>query len=417
MAHQLNDDCAFVFHSFCLTLSSHLNVTSVIRSFQNLPMKSVALLIESSNAYARGLIDGIIAWQREHELWSMYVPEQERGAAPPEWLNTWQGHGVIARIETKQIAEHLENLPIPVVDVSAARHLTNLPWVETDDSRIASMVFDHLRDKQLTNFAYCGEPFFGWSQERERRFAECVASVRGNYFSLGQKSRLQSGYSWNDERSALENWLRQLPKPVGIFAAYDIKGQQILDACRDLQFAVPEQVAVIGVDNDQQLCDLCTPPLSSVIPDSRGAGYRAASLLQEMMDGKAVSNAGMLMPPVGIAERHSTDVLAVDDPIVFEALHYIRRQACEGIQVNDVADRVDVSRRSLEFRFAKILGRSPHQEIERVRMNRIKQLLTTTELSLQRIAEKTGFPNPDYMATAFKRANGCSPGEFRRRQT
>lgn len=378
-------------------------------------MKSVALLIESSNAYARGLIDGIIAWQREHEIWSMYVPEQERGAAPPSWLSSWDGDGVIARIETEQIAARVADLRVPIVDVSAARHLIDLPWVETDDQLIADMAFEHLRDKQLTNFAYCGEPFFGWSQQRLRSFSARVSASEGTCFVLDQQARLEPGYSWTRERTALEAWLKELPKPVGIFAGYDIKGQQILDACRDLQFRVPEQIAVIGVDNDQQLCELCTPPMSSVIPDARGAGYQAASLLEQLMAGKPVSNRGVLLPPLGIAERQSTDVLAVDDPVLFDAIHYIRRYACEGIQVKDVAQRVDVSRRSLEFRFMKYLNRTPHDEIERVRMTRIKQLLTTTELSLQRIAEKSGYPNPDYMATAFKRVTGDSPGQYRRK--
>ena len=377
-------------------------------------MKLVALLIESSNAYARGLIDGIIAWQREHEFWSMYLPEQERGAEPPEWLLSWQGDGVIARIETQHIASLLSELKVPVVDVSAARHLTNLPWVETVDRQIADLAFEHLREKQLSNFAYCGEPFFAWSENRRRQFKSRVEELGGTYSELNQRARLEPGYSWTEQREALENWLQQLPKPVGIMASYDIKGQQILDGCRDLEISVPEQIAVIGVDNDQQLCELCTPPLSSVISDARGAGYRAADSLQKMMNGEAVTSQGILMSPIGVAERRSSDTLAVDDPIVFDAVHFIRRRACDGIQVTDVAEQVNVSRRSLEFRFAKLLGRSPHQEIERVRMNRIKQLLTTTEMSLQRIADKAGFPNPDYMATAFKRYMGCSPGEYRR---
>ncbi|QDT63868.1 AraC family transcriptional regulator [Calycomorphotria hydatis] len=378
-------------------------------------MKSVAILVETSNAYGRGIIDGVVDWQRENDAWSNFLPEQERGAPPPSWLKKWQGDGIIARIETIQTAERVADISLPIVDVSAARHISSLPWVETDDVKIADLAFEHFETKLINNFAFCGEPFFGWARNREQRFVERARSAGKSISVLHQISPLEARYSWTQERMELGNWLSQLKYPVGILAAYDIKGQQILDACRDLGISVPNQVSVLGIDNDTQLCNLCTPQLSSVSLDARKAGYIAASLLNKMMNGETVSNEGFFVPPVGIVERKSTDVYAVDDPIVFDALHFIRDNACDGIQVADVVERSDISRRALEFRFEKFVGRSPHQEIERVKINQVKLLLSKTELTLEKIAYKVGYANPEYLSTAFKRATKITPSQYRRK--
>jgi LacI family transcriptional regulator len=275
--------------------------------------RSVALLIETSNAYARGLLDGIIAYQREHELWSIYLGEQQRGARPPDWMKNWRGDGIIARIETDEIAAVVRRSRLPTVDVSAARRVPNIPWVETNDREIAQSAARHLMDRGFRTLAYCGEPQFNWSRWREESFL-ALAQQAGRECSVFEgRTPVEKGYSCTRERRQLKSWLERLPKPVGVMACYDFRGQQILDVCREVDIAVPEQVAVIGVDNDERLCQLCTPPLSSVIPDSRGAGYQAAQLLDRMMRGEKVKNDTTLLSPLGIAERQSTDIYAIDD--------------------------------------------------------------------------------------------------------
>lgn len=358
-------------------------------------------------------MDGIIAYQREHELWSIYVGEQERGAKPPAWLRNWKGDGMIARIETEAIASVVRRTHLPVVDVSAARKVRNIPWVETDDRELARLAARHLIDRGFRNLAFCGEPLFNWSRWREQHFT-VFAQDAGCECQLFQgKSPSERDYSWTRERRRLKSWVEQLPKPVGVMACYDFKGQQLLDVCRELDIAVPEQVAVIGVDNDARLCRLCTPPLSSVIPDTHRTGYEAAQLLDRMMRGEKVGTDAVLIPPLGIAERQSSDVYAIDDADVASALRYIREHACEGISVADLLRVVPLSRRMLEHRFLKLVRRTPHAEIIRIRMERAARLLRETDLSLAEIANRAGFADANYLSVAFKKQMGVSPRAYR----
>ncbi|TWT87757.1 Xylose operon regulatory protein [Stieleria varia] len=376
--------------------------------------RSVALLIETSNAYARNLLSGIVSYIRSNQSWSVYLPEQHRGATPPDWLRQWRGDGLIARIETEAIARVVEKLKMPVVDVSAARHVPDIPWVETDDGSIARIAFEHLRERGFENFAFCGEPEFNWSNWREQAFQEAVENAGHRCDVFHSRSRYAKGYSINRERERMTRWIASLPRPVAVFACYDIKAQQILDICREQKIRVPEELALLGVDNDELLCDLCTPPLSSVIPAAHQTGREAARLLDAMMGGQTVPGEPHLFEPIGIATRQSTDVLAIEDTDIANAMRFIRDHACEGINVNDILQHVPLSRRVLEKRFQEIIGRTPHQEITRRRVDRIRQLLIETDLTIGQIAKRTGYQNEEYMSVAFRRAMKVPPGQFRR---
>lgn len=375
--------------------------------------RSVALLIETSNAYARGVLDGVIDYVRQHEAWSIYLPEQERAASPPSWLAHWKGDGIIARIETDEIARSVKRTKLPVVDVSAARHVPNLPWVETDDEAIARFGVEHLLERGFRHLAFCGDGRFNWSKWRQQHFERIVHEAGCQLSVMQSKPRPKSKASWNRERGELSRWLKRLHKPVGIMACYDIKAQQLLDVCRELDVAVPEEVAVLGVDNDRLICDLSDPPLSSIIPNAHRTGYEAAALLDKMMIGVKVSSRPLLIEPIGIETRQSTDVLAIDDPEVATAVRFIREHACSGINVSDVLKHVCLSRRVLENRFRKIFSRTPHQEITRFRIERVKRLLTETDLPLAAIAPKAGFRHVEYLSVAFKKQVGIPPSHFR----
>jgi LacI family transcriptional regulator len=375
--------------------------------------RSVALLLETSNAYSRGLLDGIIGFVQRQGRWSVYLPEQERGADPPDWLRRWKGDGIIARIETHEIARAVRATRLPVVDVSAGRFIKDIPWFETDDQQIAKLAAAHLLDRGFRNLAFCGDPGFQWSAWREGQFAGCVESAGGKYFLHQSVPRNNPAYSWNRDRRSLLSWLKKLPRPVGIMACYDIKAQQVLAICRDEEIAVPDEVAVIGVDNDRRLCELCDPPLSSVVPNAWKTGFEAASLLDRMMTGEAVSTEGQLIPPLGVQTRQSTDVLAIDDPDIVAAIRVIRARACEGVNVNQILKEIPMSRRVFESRFRKLLGRTPHAEILRLRIDRCRQLLSETDLPLTEIARVCGFPHAEYLSVTFKRETGETPREFR----
>ena len=371
----------------------------------------VALLIETSNAYARGLLGGIEDYVLGHGPWSVYLGEQGRGERPPDWLAKWDGDGIIARVENRRIARALEAVRLPVVDVSAARLVPAAPVVTTDDAAIARLAAQHFTERGFRHFAFCGDARFAWSVGRGEAFS---LFIRGGGGACAVYAAGRTPAGGDAETDGIARWLRALPKPVAVFACYDARGQRVLDACRRAGLEVPEEVAVLGVDNDALLCALTPPPLSSIIPNTRRAGWEAAALLAVLMQGGKVAPGPHLIPPLGVATRQSTDVLAVDDPPVARVLHYIREHACEGIGVGDVLRHCPMARRSLEGRMKALLGRSPHEEILRVQLNRVKELLTGTDLSLGEIAERAGFRHTEYLSVVFKRECGTTPSAYRK---
>lgn len=376
--------------------------------------RKVALLIETSNAYARGLLHGIVSYLREHQPWSLHLAEHTRGDRPPSWLAGWEGDGVIARIENEAIAHGLRRLKIPVIDVSAARLLPRLPWFETDNTEFARLAYGHLAERGFKHFAYCGEDRFPWSRLRGAAFAGFARAAGHEVFT----HQAAKNFAPDDEGQIADiaTWLQGLPKPVGVMACYDLRGQQVLDACRRAGLTVPEEVAVIGADDDELLCELSSPPLSSVIPDTHRTGYEAAALLDRLMAGEKVPpGTTRLIPPLGLTTRQSTDVLAIDDSNLAKALHFIRDNACRDINVSDVLRAVPQSRRIFESRFKKLTGRTPHDEIVRVQINRVKELLTGTNLPLDQIAGLAGFAHVEYLSVVFKKKTGMPPGKYRTR--
>jgi len=373
--------------------------------------RRVALLIETSNVYGRELLQGIRSWSRENDSWSFRLVEQGRGAMKPDWLSSWEGDGIIARVENESIQAFLESLKLPVVDVSAALERPHFPQVVTDSAAVVEMALDYLQSLGFRNFAYCGDQSFRWSRLREAEFTRILAE---NGFDSSVRSRRIS--SPETEMKRLGNWLESLPKPLAVLACYDVRGQEVMEACREIGLRVPEEVAVLGVHNDEILCELCDPPMSSVIPDPKRAGYEAAALLKALMEGKGSERAKrqkILIPPIGISARQSTDVVAVPDKKIARALRFIKERACDGINVADVLKESPMARTQLERRFRQIIGRSPREEIERVRLSRVQELLARTPLPISAIAEEAGFDYPEYLSVAFKRRFGMTPRAYR----
>ncbi len=381
-----------------------------------LTRRSVALLVETSNGYSRGLLEGVIAYTKASGNWSVHLTEQERGATPPAWLESWDGDGIIARIETDRIGQQLLKYGLPIVDLSAARHVSGVPWADTEDRAIARLAVDHFVERGFRNLAYCGDMGFVWSARRGEHFRQLAEQADRKFFEHHSVARYDPAFNPIAEIRRIGEWLETLPRPVAVMGCYDFKAQQVLDTCRLLNLAVPEQVAVLGVDNDRLICELSEPTLSSIIPDTKRTGYDAAALLDRMMSGEIVStDEPLITQPLGVRVRASTDTLAIDDEEIAKALGYIRRHATENIRVADLLRQVSLSRRSLEHRFKKMLGHTPAEEIQRVRINRIKELLTETDFSIGEIAVRTGFEYGEYMAAAFRRSVDCTPSEYRER--
>jgi len=373
--------------------------------------RKVALLIETSNSYARELLQGVRAWVRENEGWTIRLTEQGRGAAVPDWLQSgWDGHGVIARVESAAIARRLLATGLPVIDVSAALPALVFPRVATAAAGVAELASDHLAQRGLRHFAYCGDRRFHWARRRGEAFAVAARTRGGNCALFAPEPG-----TVDDEIDAIAGWLTALPRPVGVFACLDRRGQQILAACRQAGLDVPGEIAVIGVHNDELLCELCDPPLSSVIPNARRAGHEAAALLARAMRGRRVPVALHEIAPLGVAARQSTDLGAVDDPRIAQVLRVMQERAASGINVADVLRTVPMARTALERRFKSLLGTSPYAHLRRLRMERVRELLVRTSLPVGEIAVATGFEHAEYLSAMFRRECGLTPREYRAR--
>ena len=376
---------------------------------------NVAVIVETSNSYARGILRGIHDYARSRR-WSLYLTEHGRHEIDESFAGDWTFDGIIARIETDRMARIITAMDVPTVDVSAARLVQGIPWVETDDEAITRMALAHLRDCGLQNFAFFGDPFYNWSIWRQRAFERllgCAELAREHIFNL--PARQEPRVRWWTQREAIRAWLDSLPKPVGIFACYDGCGQQLLEICRYYEIAVPNDVAIVGVDDDELLCEITTPSMSSIMPNAFRTGVYAAEILDRMLRGERLSGRKHSIEPLGVHKRLSTDVLAVGDKHVADAVAFIRNNAHKNLRVEDLLGVVPLSRRVLEARFRKALNRTPHQEISRVRANAVRELLLESDMSLSQISEALGIEHPEYLSVFFKKETGLSPREYRDR--
>lgn len=374
--------------------------------------KNIALIIETSNAYGRGLLHGIRGYIESHKNWTIYLGEHSRGKPKLAWLKNWNGDGIIARIENKFIAHIISEIKIPTIDVSSGRFIPNLVWVETNDQLIAELAAEHLINCGLKNFAYCYDPYFNWAKWRRKSFKKIISNLNYPYFEY-KINTLDSKKGWFSEQNKLGNWLKSLPKPIGIMACYDICGLKIIETCRTLGMLIPDEVAIIGVDNDDLLCNLSDPKLSSVIPNTYETGYKSAELLDRLMRGENISDNTYLIDPIGVATRQSTNILAIKDKYVLEVINFIKHNFQKNITVKDCLQNIPLSRRVIERRFLKELNRTIYNEIVRLKLNKVKQLLIETEIPLYDIAIQSGFKYIEYMSSLFKKKFGIPPSHYR----
>ncbi|MEN9633076.1 MAG: Xylose operon regulatory protein [Verrucomicrobiota bacterium] len=376
----------------------------------------VALLIETSNRYGRDLLYGVRDWTRAGERWAIRFSEQARLAPLPAWLQQWAGDGIIARVDSPEIARALRRTGLPVVDVSAERFASEFPRVSVDNVAVAQLAAEHLLGKGFRHCAFFGDSQYLWARQRGEEFRAAVLKA-GRSCAVYPRGRSREKRPGSDEEiTAMADWLATLPRPLGVFACYDGRAQQVLEACQSRHWAVPEAIAVLGVDNDDVLCELCTPPLSSVQPNARRTGYEAAAMLARMMQGERPGRRTRFVAPVRVVERPSTDVVAVADARVAQALRYIREHVGEGIDVSDVRRAVPMSRTLLERKFKKALGHSPHRQIVQQRIERAKHFLAESEVSIAVVADLAGFADASYLSVAFRRETGESPYAYRAQQ-
>ena len=373
----------------------------------------VAVLVDTSRSYGRDIVRGIRRYVAEHGSWSLYLEPRDLRSSFPEWLKNWSGDGILSRTLDGKMLRQLKATRLPVVEMRTSRLDHAFPFVGIDNSAVGTRVAQHFRNRGFQRFACVQDLSESFFIERSERFCE---AVRG--FGFQAPVFQPKGASWEQHQRDLVSWLSELPKPVGVFAVNDQLGFWVLDAARRAGIAVPEELAVVGAENDNMLCETASPPLSSVRLRGQAVGHDAARVLDEWMRGERIPRPGEqhLHAPGDIVTRQSSDIVAVEDPRIAAALRFIRQRATEQIDVAAVAREAALSRTVLERRMKALIGRSPGEEINRMRFAAVEKLLTQTELTLDAIAARCGFTHPQYMAGAFRKRNGITPGEFRKRR-
>lgn len=375
-------------------------------------IRHVAILVETSRSYGRGVLRGVARYNHERGRWSTYFRPHGLGDPVPEWLKTWQGDGILARIDNRRTAEAILASGLPVVNLRGTLSDLELPFVGTDNRKVAELGADHLLGLGFRHLAICGY-YSGYHRgfdERRDRFQQVVKDAGGDCHVYCR--RLPK--TWEQQQQHLARWVRGLPKPVGIMACNDDRGLEVLDACRRVGVIVPDEAAVLGVDNDQYLCEMATPALSSIALNLERIGYEAAILLERLMSGCAPPTSPKEIGPRGVVVRQSTNVLAIEDPDVAHAIRFIREHACEGIHLADVVEQVQVSRSTLAPRFRSLLGRTICQEIRSVQIRRAQELLVDTDLPIKHVAREAGFRNVQYLTRAMGKMVGLTPAAYRK---
>ena len=375
----------------------------------------IALLVDTATDWGRRMIRGVGRYAQEQGGWDIWL-EQRCQYAPGRLPPGWRGEGVIARVADRTMGRYLAGAPYVVVNVSAACIPgVEFPTVTADLRAAARLAAGHLLDQGFRNFGYFAPLGLSYVDIHYHSFVEHLAEA-GLTCDLFPASHGKGGRpAWNRRQANLRRWLQNLPKPAAVVTWTSDRGREVLYACRAEGLLVPEQVAVMGGDEDSLLCETCNPPLSGVALTSERIGYEAAALLDRLLQGEPLPTEPILIAPTRVVVRQSTDTLAITEPDLARAIAFIRMHAAPPIRVSDVLCEIAVSRTWLERTFQQALGRSPAEEIRRVRLERAKQLLADTDLPVPQVAAASGFTSREYLACAFQRATGLTPREFRRR--
>jgi LacI family transcriptional regulator len=370
----------------------------------------ILLLIESSSAYGRGCLCGFARYARNHTNWILqHVPNANTSTDELALLKRFRADGIIARIESPEVARAIAARKVPTVAIASSTASHHFPSITTDDRQVVKIGVEHLLANGLTNLAYCGLPGRAFSDARQSAFDQTPLPPQITRHTFDHPSTGSA-----KDLTLLSAWLTSLPKPVGILACHDSRARQILQACILAGLEVPNTVAVVGVDNDEVICELANPPLTSIVPNVEAIGVRAASLLHEIMTSGSGNKTPILIPPLGVEVRTSSDIVALGDPVLANAVKFVRDHAGRGTTVKEILAHLRVSRSTLERRFLKQLGCTPHDYIAGQQIQRLKRLLIETTYPVNELTKMMGFRSSAHMIAVFKAATGATPGQFRR---
>ncbi len=380
---------------------------------------SITLLFNANNGFNRDVIVGIGDYLRSSKVdWDVYLEENPTNSI--DRIKHCHCDGIIADCNEGEIKKAVENLKFPVVGVGGSfgekSNYPDIPYVATDNIEIVRIAYEHLKSKGLQSFAFYGFPLDEsclWAVERERALLNFCKKD-------GYDCAIYRGYSmradtWQHSLDSLGAWLLNLPNPVGVICANDVRARQLLQECVHVQKAVPENIAIIGIDDDEALQNLNRVSCSSVAHNCSDIGFNAAKLLHRRIENPALRRKVVTIAPRAVIPRQSTDFKALCDPHVIQAMHYIRQNACRGAKVGQVLDFVGVSRTNLEHRFKLECGHSIHTELHRQKLNRACELLTKSNMSSQKISIAAGYPSLQYMYAVFRKHFGGTPKDYRER--
>jgi LacI family transcriptional regulator len=383
-------------------------------------MLRIALLIESSRMYGRELLRGIAAYARQAGPWLFFHEERALADPVPPMLRRWAPDGILARLDSEELLRQVRALHLPTVDLYRDEDIPGIAGVTINQQALMEQAVRHFQERGFQNYAFCGFTRVFFSESREAFFVAELEKkgIQPHIFRYPSMKGVRSlaAFETHADRftAKLAQWLKGLPKPVALMACNDMRAYQVLNVCNVLGIAVPEEVAVLGVDNDFIECELSTPPLSSIDPNAAKIGYEGAALLHRLIQGQPLPPRKILIEPQGIVTRRSTDVLAIDDPDAAAAIQYVRRHALEHPAYNKILHELELSRSTLERWFQRYLGHSVSAEIFSIRIKHLQELLRKTPHSLETIARLCGFSHVETMSRLFKREVGVTPGKYRR---
>ncbi|MDR3234618.1 MAG: DNA-binding transcriptional regulator [Planctomycetaceae bacterium] len=381
--------------------------------------KRVLIIVETSRGFGRHLIEGITRFAVEHRRWSFFLCDHDAACQDTHWLASWDGDGLIARCNHENIRRFFQTFRGKKINLTADDETLPI-HIRLNNEKCAQMAAEHFFSRGYRNFGYFSIGHTFWSQFRYNCFADASRRYEAGCFlcpeAEKQTNRTLPTLWWTKLDDSVLQWIRTLPKPIGILCANDHHAFYLVNLCRFHGIGVPEEAAILGVDNDESLCSATLPPLSSIDPNARLIGYRAAEILDALMNDLPLPQQTEYVEPLCVALRQSTDNIAIRHPLLAKALWFIRNEVAQNLRVSDVAKEVGVSRGTLNVLFMEYLHTTPLQEILRVRMDWAKDLLRSTDVSITEIAKMIGYQTPEYFSRAFTREAGTTPSEYRSSQ-
>ncbi len=373
-------------------------------------MKRIALVMELADFYDHGIARGVVRYAKSRPDWRIYGRGWMFGGLGD--LAQWKGDGIIARIESDADADALAALGLPLVDVAGAYARRGLRSMTNDDFLTGYRASRYFSSIGFGTLAFLGVENDVWSDARK------AGAGRGRGLEAAVLPSFERSLPWWEnieaDESALAAFLSALQRPAAVFACNDTAGLRAVEVCAKLGLAVPDEIAVLGVDDEDIVCELASPSLSSVALDCTTIGYRAAALLDAVLDGAGPPpGTALSVPPGDVVERESTMTYASGDTLVAKAGAAIRAHAHEGLDVAGLLALVPASRRSLETRFRRETGKTLHEEILLAKIGRAKRLLRATDLTMDAVAEGSGFGSLQRFHEAFRRIEGMPPGSWR----